>query len=68
MRDICLNAEHWAVGEPGYHLADRIEPVSSPAPSPCAAAGGELTRGSADRPDLAIPDDLSIPAFLRRAP
>jgi hypothetical protein len=43
--------------------------ASAIAPSTCAATGGELARGgSADRPDLEIPADLSIPAFVRRAP
>lgn len=42
--EIRLNTEHWkaaAAGKPGYRLADRIEPVSSPT---CAAAGGDHTQ------------------------
>jgi hypothetical protein len=55
-----INAGHWKAaraGERGYRLPDAavVEPAKS---YPATAA----------RPDLAIPDDLSIPPLLDRRP
>lgn len=56
---------------PWWRTSPQLAAAPSGAPSTLTPAttkaAGELARGSTDRPDLAIPDDLSIPDFLKRS-
>jgi hypothetical protein len=66
------NARHWraaAESEQGYRLPDPIEPVGveeRATENPKNIASYVTAGVRDDRPDLVIPDDLSIPLFLRR--
>src|SRR5262245_26060464 len=62
-----INAAHWKAvraGERGYRLPDSPVPM---VPWPGIIVTFE-SKDLSHRPDLAIPDDLSIPAFLDRRP
>jgi hypothetical protein len=50
------------------HFAEPVEPTSTPTTGGFELAAAARAATAASRPDLEIPDDLSIPPFLKREP
>ncbi len=69
--DARLNAEHWpaaAEGKSGYRVPSTLAADVDPIETAGAADVVAYTGARARELIATIPDDLSIPAFLRRAP